>query len=711
MKHGFLKIIHSPLYPRGASFEEAYAEIEKRLRAVRQDGYDGIVHNLPWTQDYPQNDEHVPLLRQTARLCQELGLRLWIYDEKGYPSGAAGTRTLDRYPELEAKALAAVYRILEPNERQRISLPHGHRLAIAACGFSFAGARITDEELRHPPIPATRTDDGFLFENPSPDQRLLCLAFFTKPAFEGTHAHHNAYSERRYIDVAHPRSGKAFIENTYRPYVKALKPYLENGTVEAFFTDEPSYMAVYFNLQKQCPHTTHPVDPDLPLWSMVNWSDELPEAFFRQYGYRIEEELAWLFLGNDTHARAVRKDFYTLLTQLAERAFFQPIGAFCREHQTRLSGHILLEEKITEHPLYEGNFFSLLKHMQTPGMDMLDSQPERVRNKALTPLLVSSISRLYADGSVMDEVSMHFQNKFSIDVSPQQLFNSILLQYSLGANIFTSYYEDSELLRQTPTGESVLAAIHRVMRTVAQTDAPVVALYYPIEAIMEHTVSPIDHAYVWDSAHLHKHCLATPIDRADWDRDDPPVSVIIDKSTPIACSIERGLEDCIDLLLDRQLSPLLSDTASLTQVAKRKPKALVLPPHAPTEELLTTLPRLAKGGVRILALTDHGRWKDAYLSVSEWVQTVDTVEALEAALNETIPKTIFGDCEKVVALWSDDTLLLTNSEPIPKSLRLRRHVRSITDAYTKQPLSLTCDGADTVLTLDAYGVAIVEGLS
>jgi len=711
MKHGFLKIIHSPLYPQNATPEDACTAIEQKLVAVKENGYDGIVHNLPWTRDYLQNEDHLRLLQQTARLCEKLGLRLWIYDEKGYPSGAAGTRTLDRYPQLEAKALAAVYRILEPRERQKIPLPRGHQRAVAALGFSFGGARITDGELRRPPIPATRTDDGFLFENPSPDQRLLCLAFFTKPAFEGTHGQHNAYSERRYIDIAHPQSGEVFLENTYRPYVKALKPYLEKGTVEAFFTDEPSYMAVYFNLQKQCPHTTHPVDPALPLWSMVNWSDSLPEAFFCRYGYRIEEELAWLFLGNDAHARAVRKDFYSLLTALAERSFFQPIGAFCRENQTRFSGHILLEEKITEHPLYEGNFFSLLKHMQTPGMDMLDSRPERVRSKALTPLLVSSISRLYADGSVMDEVSMHFQNKFSIDVSPLQLFNSILLQYSMGANVFTSYYDDRELLRQTPTGESILAALHRVMGTVPQREASAVALYYPMESIMEHTVSPIDHAYVWDSAHLHRHCLSTPIDRADWDRYDPPRSVIVDESTPTARSIEQGLENCIDLLLDRQIPLLLSDTASLSLAAKRKPKALILPPHAPSKELLAMLPKLARDGTKILALTDNGRWTEAYRSARPWVQTVDTVAELEACLNEILPQAIFGDRKGVVALWSDNKLLLTNSAPTPKTLRLRWRVGSVTDAYTDQPIPVTHDGTDTLLTLNAYGVVIVEGLS
>ena len=263
------------------------------------------------------------------------------------------------------------------------------------------------------------SDDGYCLKNET-DEPMLCLAFFTKHAFEGTHCQHNAATVRRYIDIGNEKSGRAFVENTYRPYCDLLDDYIKDGTVEAFFTDEPSYMACYFNLLKKPPEVSHIHDETIPLFAMLHWSKDLEKRFCQRYGYDLMPHIPQLFIGGTDECKKIRRDYYGLLTDLASAGFFSPLSDFCQERGARFSGHILLEEKITDHLKYEGNFFTLLKNMHIPGMDMLDSLPERVWKKSFTPLIVSSVSKLYRDGDVLDEVPCYFQNKFNTPRLPQR---------------------------------------------------------------------------------------------------------------------------------------------------------------------------------------------------------------------------------------------------------------------------------------------------
>ena len=74
------------------------------LRALQAQGIGGIVTNVPF-ENYMQDPAEWRRLRECLRACRELGMRVWLYDEKGYPSGYAGGQVLAGRPELEARAL------------------------------------------------------------------------------------------------------------------------------------------------------------------------------------------------------------------------------------------------------------------------------------------------------------------------------------------------------------------------------------------------------------------------------------------------------------------------------------------------------------------------------------------------------------------------------------------------------------------------------
>ena len=168
------------------------AGLRERLRALKAAGLGGIVVSVS-TKNYLRDPAAWRLVRQGVRLAQREGLRVWVYDEAGYPSGAAGGRVFDRAPDVEAKGLV---RTVGPGRRAR-----------------YAVTRL----------------------------------------YEDTHATENFFEKRPYINLLDPRAVQEFIAVTHRHYAQVLRPIARY--VEAFFTDEPSLIAAYIPKGRRYPLT------------------------------------------------------------------------------------------------------------------------------------------------------------------------------------------------------------------------------------------------------------------------------------------------------------------------------------------------------------------------------------------------------------------------------------------------------------------------
>jgi len=80
------------------------SEMLKGLAGLADQGLGGIVTNVGF-EDYLRNNVKWQELIDLLHAAKKLGLRVWIYDEKGYPSGTAGGLILQADPNLEARAL------------------------------------------------------------------------------------------------------------------------------------------------------------------------------------------------------------------------------------------------------------------------------------------------------------------------------------------------------------------------------------------------------------------------------------------------------------------------------------------------------------------------------------------------------------------------------------------------------------------------------
>jgi len=415
-----------------------HAQAAARLKNC---GLGGIVCNVH-SPNYLRNEEQWTKFVDSVKASLAAGLRIWIYDEDGYPSLSAGGVVLDGHPELES--LALVY----------------------------------DKESAEP--------------------------FAIRPAYEFTHASNNYAAARRYPNPLDSAATKRFIEVTHEQYRTRLgKEIFEQ--IEAFFTDEPSMMAVNIG---QIPEESRvnvkiddPLDPNVKLLPMVSWVADLPERYRDKYGEDLLTQRKSLFAGDMPEDKRIRRQFWSLLGDLNARWFYGQIQDWCRDAGASIptaqnpnaplrlasSGHGLHEENLLCHVPLDGNKLQALARMDVPGLDELNSDPMvPFYGGWKTAAFPCSAATLTGRRLVMTELSDFAQkmsgDKKHVDLTWMQAATA--WQVAWGVTEFTLYYriEDrgDDIYRQYC---DFVGRLNAVLRD-AEPYRPVL-LYYPIETLQE----------------------------------------------------------------------------------------------------------------------------------------------------------------------------------------------------------------------------------
>lgn len=379
---------------------------------------------LDFPSHYLLNDAAWNVFLNGVRLAKEQGFRVWLYDEEGYPSGAAGGLTLKGHPELEARGIFLIKCYGEGNEGRAIDLPDEADRFIHARVYPMDGDKVLYEKSQVVPHGKYRV------ETQGMGGRWLLAAFAEKTMFEGTHAANNVFEKRRYINILNAEAVKRFIELTYDAYAYAFGSAFSQ-TFDAAFTDEPSTMVSYLNTDQEYDY------------AVVPWDAALPDLFAQMHGYELWPHLLSLFEGDDPEQLYVRRHFYDTVTEMISTSYFQQIADWCDQHGIQFSGHLLLEERLAHHALFSGSLMQVLRHMHAPGVDMLTTKPERVLQDGwyLSPKYVSSVAHVNGRKVVMSETSAHMEVSRREDFTLREMIGTANLQYLLGVNLITSYYD------------------------------------------------------------------------------------------------------------------------------------------------------------------------------------------------------------------------------------------------------------------------------
>ena len=384
-------------------------------------GLGGIVCNVDF-KDYMRSEASFKVLVNGVEACSKAGLAVWLYDEDGYPSGAAGGLVLKDNPAFEASELV------------------------------FDAAK----------------DDPF----------------GVRPAYEHTHASNNYYAARRYANLLDERATRSFIAHTHEVYWQRLERHF-GTTIQAMFTDEPSLIAVNLgqlpeDVRKKV-RVVDPLDPGVKALPAVPWNHDLAAQYQSRYGQDLLPRRRSLFTGDAVEDRKTRTQFWALVADLVAERYFGALQHWCGSHGIASSGHILWEEALMHHSALDGNHLKALSRMDIPGLDMLSSNPEVVIHDGwLTAGLPSSAALLLGRRRVMTEVS-DFSEKMGGrgPAGLAEMQATAAWQAAWGVTDFTLYYgiRDRSAENYRAYGEFVgrLNAILKPARL-----APDVLLYYPV---------------------------------------------------------------------------------------------------------------------------------------------------------------------------------------------------------------------------------------
>lgn len=274
-------------------------DIKKFIQRAKTLGLGGFVVNVDvghgkddQYERYLVDQAEWERLRLFVSLAIAHGFTIWLYDERGYPSGSAGKWVIDGNPEYQVQGvICQQVDISGSQKRGEIELDQGSVLSAAAL------PRTANGQLGGERIDLQANIAGRTLSYALPQGEWTIVVLIAKPLAWMCKA------GTPYVDLLNPAVTKKFIQVTHERYLAELGPEIM-GNIEAIFTDEPG-VAVHgcASVFKE----THPVIP---------WTTDFEAIFATEYGYNLLPKMEKIFLPlNDPEAKQVRRDYWRLVTR------------------------------------------------------------------------------------------------------------------------------------------------------------------------------------------------------------------------------------------------------------------------------------------------------------------------------------------------------------------------------------------------------------
>ena len=353
--------------------------------------------------------EHIDQVKFVVQEAKKRGMKLWIQDEYDYPSGFAGGKVSEQYPELTMQALDADIRInVMPGQTLKMPTPPDTLGALAVFAQTGAtqivpiGPNGIDWRAPAPPPGA----GGY----PKPWELILVRHVFRSSPTrmsaraDGTRAKDSQYS---LIDYLNPDATRAFLKITHETYKQAVGEEF-GKTILGFFGDEPDYTC------------------------FMPWTPKLLDEFRQQKGYDLQPYLPLLFAPKMTsEAWRAKADYWDVWSGMFRETFFGVQAEWCARNNVEYLVHLNHEENALrldlpeDHIRNEGDYLRDMRYVEVPGIDNLSQLvPARVHVPDGTwnennnfPKLASSAAHLFGRPKVWTESAggMGIDGKFQLD--------------------------------------------------------------------------------------------------------------------------------------------------------------------------------------------------------------------------------------------------------------------------------------------------------
>ena len=315
-------------------------------------------------------------------------MKVWILDDKHFPTGYAAGLIAEKYPERKKWYIAdTVVDVFGSSHPRTINVD---RMLKPVIGFWQIGAPVNYEERannRLVALTATRFAGQDTFEEETIDltdaykdgKAEICLP-------EGQWRVHALYKTRtdggseEYINMIDRVSAGTQIEGVYEAHYQHYKDEF-GKTIAGFFSDEPALgntNLIAFDTSIGRPDLAYP------------WSQELEDMLASRYGKAYKKLLPFLFVGAEreknpdgreqkngrgTICAQFRYDYMDCVSRLYEADFSRQIGDWCREHGVEYIGHVVEDNSVHSRTGYgTGHWFRAMAGQDMAGIDVIGSQ-------------------------------------------------------------------------------------------------------------------------------------------------------------------------------------------------------------------------------------------------------------------------------------------------------------------------------------------------
>lgn len=369
--------------------------------------------------------EYLDLIKFAVQEAARRGMKVWIADEGSYPSGFAGGKISEEYPQLCMQGIDADIRI-RATPGQTLSMPAPPDTLGAFFVNPVTGnaevVPIRSGQIKWTPPPATGP-----VGSPRPLELVLIRHVFRSSPTryinraDGTNAKDSLYS---LIDYLNADATRAFLKTTHEVYKEQFGNEF-GKTVLGFFGDEPDYTG------------------------FMPWTPKLLDEFRQQKGYDLQQYLPLLFAPKMTgEAWRVKADYWDVWSGMFRDTFFGTQAEWCARNNLEYLVHLNHEEwglrlsSPEDLIRNEGDYFRDNRYVQVPGVDNLSQLvPGAIHTPDGTwdvnnnfPKLASSAAHLFGKPKVWTESAggPGVDGKFQLDYQLVRGLNAMQIRIPVG---------------------------------------------------------------------------------------------------------------------------------------------------------------------------------------------------------------------------------------------------------------------------------------
>ena len=426
-------------------------ELKSQIAAYKNAGYGGL-SILPFGRGFkPEylSEEYFDVYRLCIEEAAKAGMKLWIYDEYGFPSGTAGDingdgkgRFKQRYPEHTNKRLDKTEYIPHAGQVFEQKLPEGAVMAVVAMD-TLSKKRIDLSNM---------VSNGSIKWN-VPEGKWKVMVFTCADA------------GNTIVDYLSPEACNLYVSMTHDEYYKRFGDYFGNTIVGTFF-DEPT---LYYAEGR-------------------TWTTGFNEKFMAAHGFNpaLYYPALWYDIGSET--AEARNYLFGFRSELYIKGYTKTVNDWSKKHGVLATGHQDNEEIINSVGT-AGDLMKCFKYLDVPGIDKIGG--DRPAEKFYK--IVSSAAHNWDHSLVMSETYGAMGN-----ISWREIFGIAMDQYIKGINLLIPHavwYNTNKVvflpelsLRNPIYADSLnvfndyLARLNSVMQNNARWKGDI-AVLYPIQAM------------------------------------------------------------------------------------------------------------------------------------------------------------------------------------------------------------------------------------